>query len=84
MLQDMRYSSIIGRIGLEAYRENIVLVFPGDMEVLGPGFVMSKAVCSELELGHLLGALDSESMQLRAWLEVMLKTGCSRIPPQAS
>ncbi len=40
VLQDVRHSCIIWRIGLEADREDIVLVVSVDMEVFGTCFVM--------------------------------------------
>lgn len=60
----MRGSCVIRGIGLEPYREDIVLVFPCNMNVVCSSFFMLKLHSGQLQFGDVLGALNCETMKL--------------------
>lgn len=68
MLQDVWHTSRIWRIGLEANGEDIVGVVAGDVQIIGAGLVVLQKQSRQLELGHLLDALQGEAMELLARL----------------
>lgn len=68
MLEDVRHTSRIGRVRLEADGEDIVGVVAGDMQVLGAGLVVLQVEGCQLQLRHLLDPLEGEAMELLAGL----------------
>lgn len=68
MLQDMRNSRSIRRVGLEAYTEHIIRIISCNMKMFRSSLVVSEEQCRELKLWDVLGLLQCVSMVLRAWL----------------
>lgn len=66
MLQYVRYTSCIRRIGLEANGKDIVAVISGNVKVVGASLVVLELQSSELELGNVLGSSQSKAMELVA------------------
>ena len=62
MLQDMGHAGVIGRIGLETNGEDIVAVFSCDVEVVGASIIMLKSHCCQMQLGNVLGILNSKTV----------------------
>lgn len=62
MLQYMWHSGSIWWICLEPNGEDIVRIFSGDMQVFGASLVVLQMESCQLELWHLLHALQSEAM----------------------
>lgn len=69
MFKDMRHTSGIWWVGLEADAEDIVLVVSCDVQVVGTGLVVLEEERRQLELRHMLRLLQSESMNAitRLW-----------------
>jgi hypothetical protein len=66
MLEDMRHSSVVWGVRLEADGEDIVRIVSRNMEVLCPRLIMLEFECCQLQLGDLLYALESEAVELLA------------------
>ena len=66
MLENVRHSSGIRRVGLETDGEDIVGILTGNVQILGASLVMLKVQSRQLQLWYLLDALEREAMQLLA------------------
>lgn len=64
MFEDVWHSGGIGRVSLEANREDIVRIISGNVQVISTSLVMLKMECRQLELWDLFDALERESMDL--------------------
>lgn len=68
MFEDVWDAGGVWRVGLEADREDIVLVFSGYVKIVGARLVVLEEQCGELELRHVLGSLKGEAMEFCARL----------------
>jgi hypothetical protein len=66
MLQDMRNTRVIGRVGLEPDGEDIVAVISGNVEMLRASLVVLQVQRSQLELWDVLGSQQCEAVELVA------------------
>jgi len=66
MLEDMRHSSVVRRVRLEADGEDIVRIVSRDMEIFCPCLVVLQLERRQLQFGDLLHALESEAVELLA------------------
>lgn len=68
MLEDVRHSRVVRRVGLEANGEAVVRIVARNVQVLGAGLVVLQVQGRQFQLRHLLDALEGEAMQLLAGL----------------
>lgn len=68
MLEDMWDPSVIWWIGLEADREDVVLVVTSNVKMLSASLVMLQAESCELQFWNMLDLLQGEAMKLVAEL----------------
>lgn len=66
MLKNMRDTSVVGRIRLEADGEDIVAVIASNMEVVGAGLVVLQMDGRKLQLRYMLGSHKSKAVKLFA------------------
>lgn len=66
---------VVWGVGLEADREDIVAVVASDVQVFGARLVVPQVQCRQLELGNVLGAQQSEAMELLAGLGILREVG---------
>ena len=71
MLQDVWHPGVVRRVCLEADREDIVLVFAGNMQIVGSGLVVLQVQSCQLEFGDMLRAQESEAVDLLSWLRIL-------------
>jgi len=71
MLQYVRNTSVIGRVGLEPDGEDVVLVVSCDMEMLRASLIMLEQQRCKLQFRNMLGALQGEAVQLLSGLGVV-------------
>jgi hypothetical protein len=64
MLQNVRHSSVVWGIGLEADGEDIVGVVACNVKILCAGLVVLEVQSSQLELWDVLDALEGKAMKL--------------------
>lgn len=81
VLQDVWDARVVWGVGLEADREDIVAVVAGDVQVFGARLVVPQVQCRQLELGNMLGAQESEAMELLARLGKLREVGRSPRSP---
>jgi hypothetical protein len=79
MLEDMRHSRIVRRICLESDRENVVLVFSGNVQVVGASLVVLQVQSCQLEFGDMLRTEESEAMDFLSWLGILNEL-CHSLP----
>lgn len=75
MLQDMRHSCVVVWISLEPNCEDIVLVLPGNVNVVRSGPVVLQLNSGELHLRKMPRPLHRESMDFIAWSRDPWKVG---------
>lgn len=68
MFQDMRNPCCIGRVRLETDAEDVVLVLPRDMQIVGSSLIVVEMQGREFQLGYVLGTVEGEAMQAGSWL----------------
>ena len=77
VLQYMGHTSFVRRVCFETDGEPIISIISAEMQIAGTGLVMLKLVRCELQLRHVLVPLQSETVKLLAWLQVMADILCS-------
>jgi len=73
MLEDMRHPRMVRWVCLEADREDIVLVFPGNMQIVGARLVVLQVQSCQLEFWDMLRTEESEAVDLLSGLRVLSK-----------
>lgn len=64
VLKDMRNTSGIRRIRLEADTEDIVLIISGDMKIVCIRFIVGQLHCCQVQLRNMLLFTDGEAVKL--------------------
>ena len=70
---------MVRRVCLEADREDIVLVFAGNMQIVGSGLVVLQVQSRQLEFRDMLRTEESEAVDLLSWLRILGEL-CHRSP----
>lgn len=64
VLQDVWHASVIWRVGLEADRENIVTIVPGNVKMFSACLIVLQVQCSQLEFWYMLSPKQCEAVKL--------------------
>jgi hypothetical protein len=73
MLEDMRHPGVVRRICLESDREDIVLVFACNMQIVCASLVVLQVQSCQLEFGDMLRAEEREAVNLLSRLRILGK-----------
>ena len=82
MFEDVRDARVVGGIGLESDRKDIVAVVAGDVEMFGASLVVLQVQCRQLEFGDMLRSYECKAVKLvtRFW---KLRKVCHGFPSSA-